>query len=122
MYVASKVFAYVGQLGIDPDNRHVTDVTAFIDDVVCDRLVRCGLKRDVAPSGDHEDECCRFSRHSVIFLIASTSPLGSTSRDSFPVRSHGSSTVHSVVILTFCIRCYKRCVRSLSCRKGLYIC
>ena len=60
MYVASKVFAYIGRQEIDPDNRHVRDVAAFIDDVVCDRLVRCGLRRDLAPSGAHESSTAAF--------------------------------------------------------------
>ena len=67
MYVASKVFAYVGKLEIDPDNRHVRDVAAFIDDVVCDRLVRCGLKRDVAPSGNHETSAATFRAFGDLF-------------------------------------------------------
>ena len=60
MYVASKVFAYVGSLEIDPDNRHARDVAAFINDVVRDRLIRCGQKRELAPSGDHETSAAAF--------------------------------------------------------------
>lgn len=60
MYVASKVFAYVGKQEIDPERRYLKDVAVFMEDVVCDRLVRCGLKQNVGPSGPHESSTAAF--------------------------------------------------------------
>ena len=60
MYVASKVFAYVGSLEIDPDNCHVKDVARFITEVVSDRLIRCGMKQELALTGEHETSASAF--------------------------------------------------------------
>lgn len=60
MYVASKVFAYVGRQEIDPECHYLKDVAAFMDDVVCDRLVRCGLEPNDAPSGPYKSSAAAF--------------------------------------------------------------
>ena len=60
MYIASKVFTYISELEIDPSNRHVKRVAAFINDVVSDRLIRCGLKQELVPSGRHETSALLF--------------------------------------------------------------
>ena len=60
MYVASKVFGYVGDLDIDPENRHLDDATVFFRNVVGDRLMRCGLKREMAPPLEHSTTTAGF--------------------------------------------------------------
>ncbi len=60
MYVASKVFTYIGDLKIDPGNRHIKQVAAFMNDVVNDRLIRCGLKQESALSGGQETSALFF--------------------------------------------------------------
>ena len=54
MYVASKVFTYVADLKIDPNNHHLDEITAFIQNVVNDRLIRCGLKRELLLADKYE--------------------------------------------------------------------
>ena len=60
MYVASKVFTYVGSLEIDPGNRHVKEVATFMTEVVSDRLIRCGMKQELALTGEHETSALAF--------------------------------------------------------------
>ena len=67
MYVISKVFAYVGRQEIDPERRYLKEVTVFMNNVVCDRLVRCGLRRDVVPSGTHENSAAAFGAFGDLF-------------------------------------------------------
>ena len=61
MFVASKVFSYVATLDIDPEDEHAASVAAFINDVVSDRLARCGLRDDLSPSGDHQHTANAFA-------------------------------------------------------------
>ena len=60
MYVASKVFTYVGSLEIDPGNRHVKEVATFMTEVVSDRLIRCGMKQELVLTGEHETSALAF--------------------------------------------------------------
>lgn len=58
MYVASKVFAYVGNLNVDTANKHRASVKQFVNDVVGERLRRCGFRGDAL--GEREGETVAF--------------------------------------------------------------
>ena len=67
MFVASKVFSYVGHLGVDPENRCTAEVSEFINDVVCDRFSRCGLRQDLVPSGSYKTSSGAFADLGLLF-------------------------------------------------------
>ena len=60
MYVTSKVFANMGRLCIDPGNRYAEDVATFFNEVVRDRLIRCGQDLDALPSSDYKTSADAF--------------------------------------------------------------
>lgn len=67
MFVASKVFSYLGAIDIDNSNDHASDVSVFINDVLCDRLARCGLHRDSLPTGTYENSGAAFNALGQLF-------------------------------------------------------
>ena len=54
MYVGSKIFGYVADLNIDPNDDNLDEVSRFITDVVNDRLTRCGLAKELLLSDRYE--------------------------------------------------------------------
>ena len=67
MYVASKVFAYVADLSIDSAEMHRDDVVKFVKNVVSERLIRCGLKRDMVLAGEFETSSLAFRAVGELF-------------------------------------------------------
>ena len=67
MFVASKVFSYLGGLKVDPSNSHAAAVSAFVNTVVCDRLARCGLRSDLVPAADYPASAQAFTALGHLF-------------------------------------------------------
>ena len=60
MYVGSKVFGYVADLDIDPNDDDLDEVSMFITDIVNDRLTRCGLTRELLLPDSYESTQSAF--------------------------------------------------------------
>ena len=67
MYVTSKVFTYLAELNLDPNNTHSSRVLAFITEVVYDRLVRCGLQRSNLPDPSRANTQIAFKELGSLF-------------------------------------------------------
>lgn len=67
MYVASKIFAYVGNLKVDKKNECTADVRHFINDVVYERLFRCGFEHKTASPEKHESSTSAFEAIGKLF-------------------------------------------------------